>query len=93
MTVVAAPLNTIRFKRTTYLVERIRASDAQLLAVRFVLHDPRGRRYLLVPDTRRPDRLVAIARMTHVSPYRRTPFADLWFKAEDGRLVIAAPDA
>ena len=74
-------------------MERIKESDAHLIPVRFVLHGPRGRRYLLVPDTRRPDRLVAIARMTHVSPYRRTPFADLWFKAEDGKLVIAPPDA
>ena len=52
-----------------------------------------SRTYLLVPDTRRPDRLVAIARMTHFSPYRPTPFGGMWFAVEGGTLVIAAPDA
>jgi len=60
--------------------------------VRRVL-DPRGRCYLLVPATRRPDRLVAIAQITHFSPYRPTPFAGMWFAVEGGKLVIAAPDA
>ena len=67
MTVVAATLNTITFRRTTYLVEKIKDSDAHLLPVRFVLHGPRGRRYLLVPASRRPDRLFAIAPITHFS--------------------------
>ena len=84
---------TLRFRRSTYLVERIKEPHAHLPPVHFVLHDPRGRCYLLVPATRRPDRLVAIARMTHFSPYRPTPFAGIWFAVEDGKLVIAAPDA
>ena len=90
---VAATLNTITFRRTTYLVEKIKDSDAHLLPVRFVLHGPRGRRYLLVPASRRPDRLFAIARITHFSPYRPTPFDGVWFTVEDWKLVIAAPDA
>ena len=89
---VAATLNTIRFGRTTYLVERVKEPHAHLIPVHFVLHDPRGRSYLLVPATRRPDRLVAIARITHFSPYR-PPFAGMWFAVEGGKLVIAAPDA
>ena len=32
---MAAPLNTIRFGRTTYLVERVKESDAHLLPVRW----------------------------------------------------------
>ena len=75
-----------------YLVERIKDPHAHLIPVHFVLHDPRGRSYLLVPATRRPDRLVAIARITHFSPYRPTPFAGIWFAVEGGKLVIAAPD-
>ena len=42
-----------------------------------------------MPATRRPDRLVAIARITHFSPYRPTPFGGVWFTVEDGKLVIA----
>ena len=90
---VAATLNTITFRRTTYLVEKIKDSDAHLLPVRFVLHSPRGRRYLLVRASRRPDRLFAIAPMTHFSRYRPTPFGGVWFTVEDGKLVIAGPDA
>jgi hypothetical protein len=87
------PVETIRFGRTVYLVEQIKESDASLLAVRFVLHGPRGRRYLLVRDTRRPDRLVAIAPVTHFSRFRPTPFGGVWFAVEEENLVIAAPDA
>ena len=90
---MAATLNTITFRRTTYLVERIKEPHAHLIPVYFVLHDPRGRCYLLVPDRRRRDRLVAIARLTHFSPYRPTPFGGVWFAVEDDKLVIAAPDA
>jgi len=32
---MTAPLNTIRFGRTTYLVERVKESDAHLLPVRW----------------------------------------------------------
>lgn len=84
-------LNTIRFRRTTYVVERIK--EPHLIPVHFVLHSPRGRRYLLVPDRRRPDRLVAIARLTHFSPYRATPFGGVWFAVEGGTPVIAELDA
>jgi|SRR2546422_8701359 hypothetical protein len=90
---VAATLNTIRFGRTTYFVTRVKQPDAHLIPVHFVLHSPRGRRYLLVPTSRRPDRLVAIAPITHFSPYRPTPFGGMWFAVEGGTLVIAAPDA
>ena len=76
-----------------YLVERIKDPHAHLTPVHFVLHDPRGRCYLLVPASRRPDRLVAHAPMTHFSPYRPTPFDGVCFTVEDGRLVIASPDA
>ena len=86
-------METIRFGRTTFLVERIKESDASPLGVNFVLYGPRGRRYLLVRDTCRPDRLVAIAPLTHFSPFRATPFGCTWFAVEGGTLVIAAPDA
>ena len=86
-------LKSIRFGRTAYFVEQIKESDASLLAARFVLHGPRGRRYVLVPDTHRPDRLVALAPVTHFSRFRPTPFGGVWFAVEGGKLVIAAPDA
>ncbi len=86
-------LNTISFGRTTYRVERVKQPHAHLVPVHFVLHSPSGRRYLLVPDRRRPDRLVAIAPLTHFSPYRPTPFGGVWFAVQGGTLVIAPPDA
>ena len=77
-----------------YLVERIKDPHAHLIPVHFVLHDPRGRCYLLVPATRRRrDRLVAIARLTHFTPYRPTPFGGVWFAVEGSKLVIAPADA
>ena len=90
---MTAMVNTIRFRGATYRVERVKEPHAHLIPVHFVLHSPRGRCYLLVPDRRRRDRLVAIARMTHVSPYRPTPFGAMWFAVEDGKLVIAPLDA
>jgi hypothetical protein len=87
-------LETIRFGRIDYRVERVKESETHLLRVRFVLHSPRGRRYLLVPDRRRPDRLVAIAPITHFAPFRPTPFNGTWFEVEEnGTLVVAPPDA
>ena len=86
-------MDTIRFGRAAYLVEQIEESDASPLGVNFVLHGPRGRRYLLVRDACRPDRLVAIAQVTHLSHFRPTPFGGVWFAVEEGKLVIAAPDA
>ena len=85
---MAATLNTLRFRRTTSFVERIKQPDAHLIPVHFVLHDPRGRSYPLVPASRRPD-LFAIAPLTHFSRYRPTPFAGAWFAVEDGELVLA----
>ena len=90
---MVATSKTIQFGRTAYRVERVKESETHLLRVRFVLHSPRGRRYLLVPASRRPDRLFAIARITHFSPYRPTPFGGVWFAVEGGKLVIAVPDA
>lgn len=86
-------LSTFKFRRTTYRVERLADSDNYLLPIRFILYSPRGRRYLLIPDRRRADRLVAITAMTHVSPYRPTPFGAIWFAVEDGRLVVAPQDS
>ena len=79
--------------RTKYLVERVREGESDLLPIRFVLHDPRGRSYLVVPSRQRPDRLIAISRITHCTPYRPTPFGGVFFAVEDGKLVIAAADA
>lgn len=86
-------MNTIKFGRTAYVVEQIKESDASPLGVNFVLYGPRGRRYLLVRDPCRPDRLVALAPITHFSRFRPTPFGGVWFAVEHGKLVIAAPDA
>ncbi len=87
-------VNTITFGKTTYRVEWIKEPTAHLIPVHAVLHSPRGRRYLLVPDRHRPDRLVAIAPITHFAPFRPTPFNGTWFAVrENGALVIAAPDA
>ncbi len=72
-----------------YLVERVKESDTHPIPVRFVLHDARGRSYLLVPDTRRADRFTAMAPITHFSWFRPTRFGGVWFAVEGGRLVIA----
>ena len=91
---MAATLTTVRFRRITYLVEPVENCEAHVLPVRFIVTGPRGRRYLLVPDTRRPDRLVAIAPITQFSRFRPTPFDGVWFAVEDGgKLMIASPDA
>ena len=90
---MASKLKTFRFRRRTYLIETVEESDAYVLVVRFVLHGPGGRRFLLVPETLRPDRLVAIAPITHFSRFRPTPFGGRWLAVEDGKLVIASPDA
>ena len=44
---------------------------------------------MLVPHTREPERLFAIAPSGRLF-FRRAPFDSLWFKVEDGELVIAA---
>ncbi len=89
-----ASVETIKVRRIEYRVERVKEPHAHLIPVHFVLHSPRGRRYLLVPDRRRHDRLVAIAPMTHFSRYRPTPFGGVWFMVtDDGKLVVAPADA
>ena len=87
------PFQTITVCRVSYRVERVKDPYAHLIPVHFVLHDPRGRSYLVVPSRQRPDRLIAISRLTHFSPYRPTPFGGVFFAVEDGKLVIAPLDA
>jgi hypothetical protein len=55
-------LPTIIVSNVRYGVERIANPDWFLLPVRFVLHDPRGRRWVLMVSRERPDRLVACTR-------------------------------
>ena len=81
------------YRGVTYFVEQIEGADTHTLPVRFVLHGLRGRRYLLLPATHRSDRPVPIAPITHLSRFRPTPFGGFWFTVEDGKVVIAAPDA
>ena len=91
---MAPPFQTIKVRRVSYLVEPVKDPHAHLIPVYFVLHNPRGRRYLLVPSKERPDRLIGLARMTHFSPYRPTPFCGVFFAVQDdGKLVVAGPDA
>ncbi len=52
-------LPTITVRNVRYRVERIANPEWFLLPVRFVLHDPRGRRWLLMLSKERPDRLLA----------------------------------
>lgn len=74
------------YKGVTYSVEQFEVADARVLPVRILLRrPPRGRRHLLVPEIRRPDRLFA----TSVPPH---PFRSLWFAIEEGKLVIAPLD-
>ncbi len=88
------PFQTITVCRVTYRVQRVTNPEAFLLPVRFLLHSPRGRRYLLIPSKERPDRLVGIAPLTHFSLPRMEPFIGVFFAVtDDGRLVIAPPDA
>ena len=91
---MSATLNTIKVGRRTYLIEPVTESDIHLIPARFILHHPRGRKYLLVPDAHRPEHLVAIAPITPFTRFRPTPLAGARFAVvEDGTLVIAGPDA
>jgi hypothetical protein len=86
-------LETIKVGRRTYLVESVAESDVHIPHVLFVLHDPRGRKYVLVPDPQRPDRLVGFAPVTYFSRFRPTPFGGLRFVVEDdGKLTVAVLD-
>ncbi len=82
-------LPTITVRNVRYRVERIANPEAFLLPLRFVLHDPRGRRWLLGPSRERPDRLVGIAPIRDLGSFRMSPFIGLWFADEDGKLVLA----
>ena len=73
-----APFDTITVRGTDHLVEQVKAY-AHVIPVHFVLHDSRGRSYLVVPSRERPDLLVALPRITHFAPYRPTPVADVSF--------------
>jgi hypothetical protein len=86
--------DTIRVgRRKTYCVEPATETDVDLLPVRFILHDRAGRKYPVIPDGRHPDRLVAIAPLTHFTKYRPGPCDGVSFAVEGGRLVIAASGA
>jgi hypothetical protein len=94
--VMARRVETITVRRVTYRVQRVADPEALLLPVKFVLHDPRGRSWLLIPSKDRPDRLVARAPMTHFSSFRLPPTSlirVLFAEDEDGKLVIAPHDA
>lgn len=91
---VATSVDTIRVGRRTYRIETVAESEVHVSHARFILHDPRGRKYLLVPDAHRLDRLVAIAPVTHFARFRPTPLGDTRFVVQaDGKLVVAALDA
>ncbi len=85
--------DTIQVGRRIYAVEPVTETEVHQLPVRFILHDRAGRKYLLLPDRQRPDRLVAIAPITHFTKYRPTPCDGVWFAFEGGKLVIAVPEA
>jgi len=87
------PFQTITVCRVSYRVERVKDPYAHLIPVHFVLHDPRGRSYLVVPSRQRPDRFTAISRITYFGPYRPPPFPGVWFAVEDGKLAVATADA
>jgi hypothetical protein len=89
---MAVVWDTIRVGKRTYYVEPATETDVDLLPVRFILHD-RARKYLLIPDSRRPGRLVAIAPITHFTKYRPGPCDGVSFAVEGGKLVIAASEA
>lgn len=87
-------LDTIRVGRRTYRIEAVTESEVLVPHARFILHDPRGQKYVLVPDAHRPDLLVALAPVTPFSRFRPTPFGRVCFAVEDdGKLVLATPDA
>ncbi len=93
---MAARVETITVRNVRYRVERIANPEWFLLPVRFVLHDPRGRRWLLMLSKERPDRLLACTPISHFSPFRLLPTSLLgvaFAEDEEGNLVIAPHDA
>ncbi len=90
---MAVAWDTIHVGRRVFSVEPVTETEVGSLPVRFILHDRAGRKYPVIPDRRHPDRLVAIAPLTHFSKYRQGPCDGVAFAVEGGRLVIAASDA
>jgi hypothetical protein len=89
-------LPTIMVRNVRYRVERIANPEWFLLPVRFVLHDPRGRRWVLMLSKERPDRLLACTPIRDLSPFRLLPASllDVAFaEDEEGNLVVAPHDA
>ena len=89
-------LPTIIVRNVRYRVERIANPEWFLLPVRFVLHDPHGRRWLLMLSKERPDRLLACTPISHFAPFRLLPASLLgvaFTEDEEGNLVIAPHDA
>jgi hypothetical protein len=89
-------LPTIIVRNIRYRVERIANPEWFLLPVRFVLHDPRGRRWVLMVSKDRPDRLVACTPISHFAPFRLLPASLLgvaFAEDERGNLRIAPHDA
>lgn len=86
-------LPTIVVCNACYRVERIANADWFLLPVRFVLHDARGRRWVLMRSKERPERLLAC---TPMSPFRPLPASlrgTVFAEDDNGDLVIAPYDA
>ena len=89
-------LPTIIVRNVRYRVERIANAEWFLLPVRFVLHDPRGRRWVLMLSKERPDRLLACTPISHFAPFRLLPTSLVgvaFAEDEEGNLVIAPLDA
>lgn len=87
-----AILDGIKVGRISYLVEPATPADTHVIPIRFILHHPRGPKYLLIPETGRPDRLVAIRPITAFARYRPTPLGGTRFAVDDGKLVLATSD-
>jgi hypothetical protein len=88
-------LPTIIVRNVRYRVERIANPEWLLLPVRFVLHDPRGRRWVLMVSKERPDRLLACTPISQLSPFRlpASLLGVAFAEDEEGNLVIAPHDA
>ena len=90
---MALSLDMITIGRHTYVVERVKDMDAFSMPVRFVLHDPRGRKYPLVPHPHRPEHLIARAPLSPFSRFRPVPLTGVRFAVEEDRLVLVGSDA
>jgi hypothetical protein len=66
------------YGRTTYVVEKFEPVS-EVLAVRYILRDPRGRQYDLIPLAMTPNRFFTA----------RRPFKNVTFAERDGALVLA----